>query len=109
MGLGGKEEVPVGSYPSSIVGIDYRTGKTMYNYVFPGDGSPTGLLTTAGHLLFSGDGSGNLVAYDSSTPKPLWHARIGNVSNAPQTYLLDGRQYILTVTGDTVYAFRLSH
>ncbi|WP_232296280.1 acido-empty-quinoprotein group A [Terriglobus sp. TAA 43] len=108
MGLGGKEEDPVGSYPSSIVGIDYRTGKTVYNYVFPGDGSPTGLLTTAGHLLFSGDGSGNLVAYDTSTPKPLWHARIGNVSNAPETYLLDGRQYILTVTGDTVYAFRLS-
>lgn len=109
MGLGGKEEDPVGAYPSSIVGIDYHTGKTVYNYVFPGDGAPTGLLTTAGHLLFSGDGSGNLVAYDASTPKPLWHARIGNVSNAPETYLLDGRQYVLTVTGDTVYAFRLSH
>ena len=109
MGLGGKEEDAVGAYPSSIVGIDYHTGKTVYSYVFPGDGSPTGLLTTAGHLLFSGDGSGNLVAYDATTPKPLWHARIGNVSNAPETYTLDGRQYILTVAGDTVYAFRLSH
>ncbi len=109
MGLGGKEEDSVGAYPSSIVGIDYHTGKTVYNYVFPGDGAPTGLLTTAGHLLFSGDGSGSLVAYDASAPKPLWHARIGNVSNAPETYLLDGRQYILTVAGDTVYAFRLSH
>ena len=68
-----------------------------------------GLLTTAGHLLFCGDGSGDPVAYDVSTPKPLWHARIGDVSNAPETYFLDGRQYILTVTGDTVYAFLLSH
>jgi alcohol dehydrogenase (cytochrome c) len=109
MGLGGKEEDAVGAYPSSIVGIDYRTGKVAYNYVFPGEGAPTGVLTTAGHLLFSGDGSGNLVAYDASTPKPLWHARIGNVTNAPESYLLDGKQYILTVAGDTIYAFRLSH
>ena len=39
------------------------------------------------------------------TGKPLWHSRIGGVTNPPQTYMLDGRQYLLVATGDTLYAF----
>jgi alcohol dehydrogenase (cytochrome c) len=66
------------------------------------------MLTTGGGLLFAGDGAGNLVAFDASTGTPLWHARIGNVSNAPQTYMLDGKQYILAGAGDMLYAFRLN-
>jgi alcohol dehydrogenase (cytochrome c) len=65
------------------------------------------LLTTAGKLVFAGDAGGNFVAHDAVTGKPLWHARIGNVSNAPQTYMLDGRQYVLVAVGDTLYSFML--
>ena len=36
------------------------------------------MLTTAGRLLFAGDGSGNLVAIRAATGKPLWHSRIGD-------------------------------
>lgn len=43
----------------------------------------------------------------SSNGKPLWHTRIGNISNGPQTYRLDGRQQILAAVGDTLYAFTL--
>ena len=39
--------------------------------------------------------------------KTLWHSRIGQVSNAPETYMLDGHQYVLTATGDTLYSFYL--
>jgi hypothetical protein len=39
--------------------------------------------------------------------KPLWHTRIGNRSNAPETYLVDGRQHVLIAVGDTLYAFTL--
>ena len=107
MGLGGKEEDPVGSLGSHILGIDYHTGKTAWDYKFPLGGTAAGLLTTAGHLLFAADGAGNLVAYDVTTPKPLWHARIGYVSNAAETYMLDGHQYILSAAGDRVFAFKL--
>ena len=110
-GLGGKEEDSVGSLGTSIEAIDYKTGKIAWKYRFPGEStSPygaSGLLTTAGKLLFSSDTSGNLVAYDPSTGKPLWHARIGLISNAPETYLLDGRQYILVAVGGSVMAFTL--
>ena len=66
-----------------------------------------GLLATAGGLLFAADGSGNFMALDSRDGKPLWHTRIGNASNAPETYLVDGRQDVLIAVGDTLYAFTL--
>jgi alcohol dehydrogenase (cytochrome c) len=56
-------------------------------------------------VLFSGDGSGNFVAFDAANGRALWHTRIGNISNAPQTYLIDGRQHVLAAVGDTLYAF----
>ncbi len=65
------------------------------------------MLTTAGRVLFTGDGSGNFVAFDAEDGKPLWHSRIGNISNAPETYTIDGRQYVLVAAGDTLYAFTL--
>ena len=52
-------------------------------------------MTTAGKLVFAGDAGGNFVAYDAETGAPLWHSRIGNVTNAAVTYMLDGRQHIL--------------
>lgn len=30
---------------------------------------------------------------------------VGNVSGAPQTYMLDGKQYLLVAVGDTLAAF----
>jgi len=111
MGLGGKDEVGVSGVGSYIAAIDYKTGKTVWRHKFAtatpsGRGSP-GLLATAGRLLFGGDVSGNFVAFDAGKGTPLWHARIGQVSNAPQTYLVDGRQHLLVAAGDALYAFAL--
>jgi len=111
MGLGGKDEVGVGGVGSYITAIDYKTGKTVWKHKFAsatsdGRGGP-GLLVTAGRLLFGGDVSGNFVAFDPATGKPLWHSRIGNVSNAPETYLVDGKQHVLVAAGDALYAFGL--
>jgi len=108
MGLGGKEEVGLGSAGSYLTAIDYKTGKIAWRHRYPGNGgSPNGLLTTAGKLLFGGDLGGNLVAYDPVGGKILWHSHIGQVSNAPETYMLDGHQYILVASGDSLYAFSL--
>jgi alcohol dehydrogenase (cytochrome c) len=108
MGLGGKEEVSVGTGGSFLTAIDPKTGKPAWRRPFVGDGGGGGgLLATAGKLVFTGDGAGNLVAYDAVTGKPLWHSRIGQISNAPITYMLDGRQHLLAASGDTLYAFAL--
>jgi alcohol dehydrogenase (cytochrome c) len=109
MGLGGKEEVNVGSLGSHLVAIDYKTGKTVWDHLYPSNtgGTLSGVLTTAGRLLFTGDNAGNLIAFDPANGNPLWHSRIGQVSNAPETYMLDGHQYLLSAAGDTLFAFTL--
>ena len=50
----------------------------------------------------------NFVAYDAATGKPLWHAGLGATSsNGPQTFLLEGRQYVVVGAGDSLFAFSL--
>jgi alcohol dehydrogenase (cytochrome c) len=109
MGLGGKEEDALGSMGAYLTAIDYKTGKIAWQHKYPGTGGNlgNGLLTTAGKLLFGGDLGGNLVAYDPANGKILWHTHLGNVSNAPETYMVDGHQYILIAGGDSLYAFTL--
>ena len=91
------------SSPLSIIG----PAKVAWRHPYYGNGGGGGLLTTAGKLLFGADGAGNLVAHDVTNGKPLWHTRIGSVTNAPQTFMLDGHQYLIAATGDTVWAFTL--
>jgi len=108
MGLGGKEEDEVGSGGTYLTAIDYQTGKIAWRHRYYSDGGGGGgLLSTAGGLVFGGDGSGSLVAHDAATGKPLWNTRIGNVSNPPQTYMLDGHQYVTAATGDTLWCFMM--
>ena len=103
----------VGTWRTSLVGLDYKTGKIRWRRPLARTGGgptggPMGLLSTAGGLLFGNDGGGNFVAYDAATGKPLWHAGLGtNTSNGPQTFLLDGRQYVVVGAGDTLFAFTL--
>jgi len=108
MGLGGKEEVAVAAAGSFLTAIDYKTGKIVWRHRYPiGSGGGGGVLATAGRLVFAGDAGGNIVAHDAATGRPLWHSHIGQVTNPPITYKLDGRQYLLVATGDTLYAFML--
>jgi alcohol dehydrogenase (cytochrome c) len=108
MGLGGRQSSGIGSYGSYVTAIDPKTGRIAWRHELPGGGGPTGMLTTGGGLLFAGDGAGNLVAFDAANGTPLWNARLGNVTNAPQTYMLDGTQHVLVAAGDMLYAFRLN-
>jgi len=108
MGLGGKEEVRIASTGNFLSAIDYKTGNVAWRHRYWGSGGGGGgLLATAGGLLFAGDGAGNLVAHDAATGKPLWHTRIGAITNPPQTYMLDGRQYLVVATGDALWSFVL--
>jgi alcohol dehydrogenase (cytochrome c) len=108
MGLGGMSQAPVSTNGVYLAAIDYKTGKIAWKHQYPGFGTGgNGVLSTAGGLVFAGDISGNIVGYDAADGRILWHSRIGSVSNAPQTYMIDGRQHVLVAAGDTLYAFTL--
>jgi acido-empty-quinoprotein group A len=114
--FGGAIEHGVGGIVDSLRALDYKTGKTkwIHNYAGTEGEAPRpehmgGLMSTAGGLVFGGgQPSSNVVAYDASTGRILWHAGLQvPVDNSPCTYLLDGRQYILVGAGDSLYAFAL--
>ena len=104
MGLRGKSVFMLGSLGDFLTAIDPTTGKIAWRHKLYG-GAAGGILTTAGGVIFSGDGSGNFAAFDQKDGKPLWHSRIGNISNAPQTYTVDGKQHVLVAVGDALYAY----
>ncbi len=101
-----------GGYANSVLkAMDVTTGKARWVHEWPsstGGNAGPGILTTAGKLLFTGDGSGNVVAMDPANGKLLWHFNLlTSVSNGPMTYELDGKQYLVVGGGDTLYAFAL--
>jgi alcohol dehydrogenase (cytochrome c) len=97
-----------GGGQSMLQAIDYKTGKIRWSHRWEGSGVRSGVLTTAGDLLFTGDPSNNFVALDPATGDPLWHANLGAaVSNGPISYELDGMQYVVVGAGDAVFGFVL--
>ncbi|MGH9534472.1 MAG: acido-empty-quinoprotein group A [Terriglobales bacterium] len=89
--------------------LDYRTGNMVWQHPYPQQwGEDSGILTTAGHLLFTGDSASNLIAYDPANGQILWHQHLlGTVSNGPETFLLGGEQYLVVGVGSYLYAFHL--
>jgi glucose dehydrogenase len=105
----GAAERSAGGLGHALRAIDYKTGNLVWQHDYPGGGGLSGLLTTAGKLLFSGDGSNHVIAFDPANGKILWHAGLGaNISNGPETYMLDGKQYVVVGAGDSLYAFALA-
>jgi len=90
--------------------IDPTTGKVKWSHKWEGAGGPrNGVLSTAGNLVFCADPMNNFVALNATTSQPLWHANLGGgISNAPISYALDGRQFVVVGAGDTLYGFAMN-
>src|SRR6185437_15686946 len=75
------------------------TGREVWDYEM-GSGRQTGVLATAGNLLFVG-GMGGLVALDAETGERLWDVNVGQnqcdgicLEGSAMTYMVGGKQYI---------------
>jgi len=54
-----------------------------------------GVLSTAGGLVFQGNGPGHMIVYDAATGKPLKDIDVGStIMAAPMSYEIDGVQYV---------------
>ena len=72
--------------------------------------SPTwsGVLSTAGGLVFSGDAEGNFIAFEAASGKPLWHFQMGGAVYAPPVaFAVDGKEYVVIAAGSGLFAFGL--
>jgi PQQ-dependent dehydrogenase (methanol/ethanol family) len=83
----------------NVTAVDYNTGKIAWQVKTP---LPMmgGALTTAGGLMFTGEGNGWFRAYDAASGKVLWSFFAGAGVNAPPaSYSVDGKQYIVVGAG----------
>ena len=107
---GGTRRAPVeNGAGKSLKALDIQTGKIAWEIPDVGGGIlGSGLMATAGGLLFYGDGSGAFIAADAKNGKLLWHFNTGQSWKAgPMTYTVDGNQYIAMAAGTTIVAFSL--
>jgi len=94
-------------YRGFLKAIDPATGEIKWKFEHT---SPTwsGVLATAGGLVFTGDAEGNFIALDAASGKPLWHFQMGGaVYAAPMAFAVDGKEYVAIAAGSAVYAFGL--
>ena len=94
-------------FTGALRAIDPATGKIKWEWKHP---SPTwsGLLSTAGGLVFTGDAEGNFIALEAASGKVLWHFQCGaSVYSSPMSFQLDGKQYVAIAAGSALFTFGL--
>jgi alcohol dehydrogenase (cytochrome c) len=90
--------------------FDISTGKIAWELpqVGPQEANYSGVLSTAGGLVFFGETGGGFAAVDASTGKILWKFKANQAWKAsPMTYLMDGRQYVAIASGGNILSFSL--
>lgn len=93
---------------SVLEAIDPKTGDIRWRKDVGEGENSSGMLSTAGHLLFAQDNSNNLLAMDPATGRTLWHVPIGGrMAASPMTYELEGRQYLITAIENSIFAWAL--
>ena len=91
--------------------IDIETGKIAWEaaQVGPPEANYSGVLSTAGGLVFYGETGGSFAAVDAKTGQTLWHFDTGQEWRAsPITYMVNGRQYVAIASGGNILSFALA-
>ena len=92
---------------AALKAMDPQTGEARWQYD-QFDVSDSGMLTTASDLLFTGGREGYLHAIDATDGALLWKVNLGGqIVMAPVTFMVDGKQYITVISGNTMATFAL--
>jgi alcohol dehydrogenase (cytochrome c) len=98
-----KEEEGYGS----IRALDPRTGEKKWDFKMV-NYTESGVLSTAGDLVFGGGMEGNFVALDAKTGELLWHVNLGGPNaSGPISYAVAGKQYIVGTGQGSMFIFAL--
>lgn len=95
------KRAPGYDYVGEFVAFDPISGKRTWTYRSPTGAAMTGsALATAGGIVFGGTADREFFALHSESGALLWQARLnGDVSGAPISFEVDGRQYIAITAG----------
>ncbi|HXA56450.1 MAG TPA: PQQ-dependent dehydrogenase, methanol/ethanol family [Candidatus Acidoferrum sp.] len=87
--------------------IDPKTGQTKWAFKM-NDVSDSGILTTASDMLFTANREGYFLVLNARDGTLLWKATLGaQISSAPVTYMIDGKQYVALSAGHALFVFGL--
>jgi alcohol dehydrogenase (cytochrome c) len=110
---GGRASRPPAQYKKEEEGfgviraVDPATGDKKWDFKMV-NFTESGVLSTAGDLVFSGGMEGNFVALDAKTGELLWHVNLGGPNaSGPISYAVDGKQYIVGTGQGTMFVFGL--
>jgi alcohol dehydrogenase (cytochrome c) len=92
------------NFIGEFVAFDPVSGKRRWQYrADSGAAMTASALATAGGIVFGGTADRYLFALDTETGKPLWQTRLnGDISGAPITFEVDGRQYLAVGAGGRI-------
>ena len=108
LGGGGESAGPIDNYHSAVRAIDPATGDIRWEYAIA-PRSTSGLMSTAGDVVFGGTVDGYFFAIDAVSGEELWHMTVGaRVHSAPISYAVDGEQYVSIAAGNVVFTFGLA-
>ena len=99
-----KEEEGYGA----IRALDPKTGEKKWDFKMV-NFTESGVLSTAGDLVFGGGMEGNFVALDARTGELLWHVNLGGPNaSGPISYAVDGKQYVVGTGQGSMFVFAMS-
>jgi alcohol dehydrogenase (cytochrome c) len=112
---GGRSLVEGHDQFSALRAIDPTTGERRWEHRYRPYPSTVsldltgGAMSTASGLVFTGDEDGYFYAFDGATGKELWKFEVGGPvwGSAAVTYMLDGKQWVVTTGGLSFTAFAL--
>jgi alcohol dehydrogenase (cytochrome c) len=106
--LGGGEQALDGDRASgAIVALDAMTGKQEWEFELL---TPpwSGVMATAGGLVFGSSAQGVFFALDAATGNPLWSFNSGaHIRTNPMGFAIDDNQRVAIVGGRTLFVFGL--
>jgi alcohol dehydrogenase (cytochrome c) len=106
--MGGGEQALSGDDASgAVVALDVTNGKQLWE--FPLQTPPwSGVMATAGGLVFGSTNEGTFFALDDQSGNALWNFNTGaHIRTNPMGFAVDDKQRVAIIGGQTLFVFGL--
>jgi len=106
---GGEQRLDGDQAQGWIYALDALSGKRMWEFRLH---SPpwSGVMSTAGNLVFGASNEGNFFALDATSGEALWSFYFGaGARTNPMSFRLDSNEYVVFAGGNSIYVFGLSN